>query len=380
VSAPFDVNFLPLPAPIIAADGPLEFCEGDSVQISTTPSFAGYEWSSGEDTQAITVRRSGAYSVRVSNADGCEAESKVLNVIVHPLPPPPVITRPRTLLESTPAVTWQWYTEDGGVLTEIPGATGQQYAGKSDVWYRVRIWDENGCTAMSEPFRFIERIVATSTVSLPEIDTAPGEDVLITLRLPEQSNLEIFGVTRFESRIRFNESMLVPVGSTPPGDLIGGERVITLSGTYPSGSEMLAELRFVATLGNAYETPLVIDHFIWDKPDVSITRIDGVLRMAVCREGGERLFDARGRLALEPNHPNPFNSMTSLTYEIIERGYTELFVLDMLGRRVAALVNDELEPGRYRVLFDAVGLASGVYMAVLRTPTQVRVQRMKLVK
>lgn len=380
VSAPFAVNFLPLPAPVITADGPLEFCEGDSVRISTTQSFAVYEWSSGEDSQAITVRRSGAYSVRVRNADGCEAESQVLNVIVHPLPPPPVITRPRTLLESTPAITWQWYTEDGGVMTEITGATGQQHAGKSDVWYRVRIWDANGCTAISEPFRFIERIVATSTVSLPEINTAPGEEVLIALRLPEQSNLEVFGVTRFETRIRFNESMLVPAGSTPPGDVIGDERVIALSGIYPSTTDVLAELRFVATLGNAYETPLVIEHFTWDQPDVLITRIDGVLRMAVCREGGERLFDARGRLVLEPNHPNPFNSMTSLTYEIIERGYTELFVLDMLGRRVGTLVGDELEPGRYRVLFDAAGLASGVYMAVLRTPTQVRVQRMKLVK
>jgi hypothetical protein len=174
--------------------------------------------------------------------------------------------------------------------------------------------------------------------------------------------------------------MLVPAGTTPPGDVIGDERVITVSGMYSSTTDVLAELRFVATLGSAYETPLVIEQFAWDQPGVLITRIDGVLRMAVCREGGERLFDSKGRLVLEPNHPNPFNSMTALTYEIIERGYTELFVLDMLGRRVATLVHDELEPGRYRMLFDAVGLASGVYMAVLRTPSQVRVQRMKLVK
>ena len=98
-----------------------------------------------------------------------------------------------------------------------------------------------------------------------------------------------------------------------------------------------------------------------------MVRVDGLLRMDICREGGERLFDATGRISLEPNHPNPFNSITQLTYETIEKGRTELYILDMLGRRVATLVDTEREPGRYRVYFDAGALPSGVYIAVLRT-------------
>lgn len=380
VSLPFEVRFLPVPTPLVEADGPLAFCEGDSVRLRTTEAFASYAWSAGETAREITVRSSGTYTVQVSNAEGCEALSAPVTVVVYPLPPPPVITRPGLLLESTPAASWQWYVEEGAVLTEIPGATGQTYAGLPDVWYRVRIVDANGCSALSEPFRYEQRLVATSTVALPEVNTAPGEAVSIALRLPEQSNLALAGVSRYEARIRFNESMLVPVDGTPRGDVIGGERVITVSGAYPSGGDVLAELRFVATLGNAAETPLVIEQFEWDQTGVEITRIDGVLRMEVCREGGERLFDASGRIALEPNHPNPFNAMTILTYETIEQGRTELFVMDMLGRRVATLVDDSREPGRYRLVFDASNLPSGVYLAVLRTPTQMRLQRMKLVK
>jgi hypothetical protein len=187
-------------------------------------------------------------------------------------------------------------------------------------------------------------------------------------------------VRQYIARIRFNESMLVPIGSTPKGSIVGGERVITLQGEYDPTAPLLAELDFLATLGNAEESPLVIEAFDWDRPDVLITRIDGLLRMDVCREGGARLYDATGRIALEPNHPNPFNAMTALTYETIERGYTEVFVLDMLGRRVATLVQGEVEPGRYRVLFSADNLSSGVYLAVLRTPTQIRFRQMKLVK
>jgi hypothetical protein len=381
ISAPFTVQFLPLPEPLIVADGPLEFCEGDSVRLRTSEPFASYEWNSGASTQSIVVRSSGVYGVAVRNGDGCMAMAAPLSVTVHPLPPPPVITRPAILLEATPAATWQWYTEASGTLTEIPGATGRTYPGLPDVWYRVRIRDINGCTAISEPFRFDEReIVATSTVALPVLEAKPGDAVQLLLTLSEQSNLGVMGVTRFEARIRFNESMLVPVGNTPQGEILDGERVIAVSGAFDSTAQALAELAFVATLGNATETPLVIEYFSWDQPEVLVKRIDGLLRIAVCEEGGERLFDATGSIMLEPNHPNPFNAVTTLTYEIIERGRTELFVLDLLGRRVAALVDSDLEPGRYRVHFNADHLASGVYVAVLRTPTQLRVQRMKLIK
>jgi hypothetical protein len=113
---------------------------------------------------------------------------------------------------------------------------------------------------------------------------------------------------------------------------------------------------------------------------VQVTKIDGEFSLGICREGGDRLFDATGQLALEPNHPNPFNSMTLITYEVIERGRTELFVIDMLGRRVATLLDGNVEPGRYQVAFDARELSSGMYLSVLRTPTQLRMQTMKLIK
>jgi hypothetical protein len=113
---------------------------------------------------------------------------------------------------------------------------------------------------------------------------------------------------------------------------------------------------------------------------VDITRIDGEFWLGICREGGDRLFDATGQLTLEPNHPNPFNAMTVITYEVIERGPTEVFVLDVLGRRVATLRTGMIEPGRYQVAFDATELSSGLYISVLRTPTQLRMQTMKLIK
>ncbi|MFQ5864385.1 MAG: sulfatase-like hydrolase/transferase [bacterium] len=69
---------------------------------------------------------------------------------------------------------------------------------------------------------------------------------------------------------------------------------------------------------------------------------------------------------LEPCYPNPFNPRTTIRFSLPEKGHTTLKVFDVLGREVATLVDDELPSGEHAVVFDAEGLASGVYVYQLR--------------
>jgi hypothetical protein len=69
---------------------------------------------------------------------------------------------------------------------------------------------------------------------------------------------------------------------------------------------------------------------------------------------------------LNQNYPNPFNPSTIITYSVpsnvkSERSNVVLDVYDILGNKVAALVNEEKEPGHHSVKFNAIGLPSGVY-------------------
>lgn len=64
---------------------------------------------------------------------------------------------------------------------------------------------------------------------------------------------------------------------------------------------------------------------------------------------------------LEQNYPNPFNPTTTIVFAIPEPSQVTLKLFDMLGREVATLVDGEKEAGEYRVVFDAGGLANGVY-------------------
>ena len=64
---------------------------------------------------------------------------------------------------------------------------------------------------------------------------------------------------------------------------------------------------------------------------------------------------------LEQNYPNPFNPTTTIAFAIPKEAHVMLRIFDMLGRRVFTLVDDTLQRGAYRVVFDAAGLPSGIY-------------------
>jgi hypothetical protein len=69
-----------------------------------------------------------------------------------------------------------------------------------------------------------------------------------------------------------------------------------------------------------------------------------------------------------------------IRYELIESGPTSLIVSDILGRRIATLVDETKDAGVYEARFDAAQLASGVYFSVLRTPTVWQYRIMQVVK
>ncbi len=79
---------------------------------------------------------------------------------------------------------------------------------------------------------------------------------------------------------------------------------------------------------------------------------------------------------LDQNFPNPFNPSTTLIVSVKNQGLTSLKVYDILGREVAVLIDEELSPGQYSLRFNATGLSSGFYVAVMRSGEFVSVKKM----
>jgi hypothetical protein len=83
---------------------------------------------------------------------------------------------------------------------------------------------------------------------------------------------------------------------------------------------------------------------------------------------------------LDQNYPNPFNPSTTITYSVPTAGNVTLKVFNALGQQLTTLVSGPAEAGNYKVVFDASGFQSGVYMYELRGNGFTQVRTMTLVK
>lgn len=66
--------------------------------------------------------------------------------------------------------------------------------------------------------------------------------------------------------------------------------------------------------------------------------------------------------SLYQNFPNPFNPSTTITFNLQKSGLTRLYIYNMLGQKVAEIINGNLSSGQHSVTFNAENLASGIYI------------------
>jgi len=83
---------------------------------------------------------------------------------------------------------------------------------------------------------------------------------------------------------------------------------------------------------------------------------------------------------LAQNYPNPFNPKTNINFSIQQSGLVTLKVFNALGQEVATLINQNMQPGKYSVDFDASGLSSGVYIYKFNAGSFTSSKKMTLVR
>jgi len=90
------------------------------------------------------------------------------------------------------------------------------------------------------------------------------------------------------------------------------------------------------------------------------------------------------QFALRQNFPNPFNPTTRISFAIPQKTHVKLALLDVLGRELEVLLDQEQAPGSYEVLFSAAraeeNFPSGVYFYRLATDQFVDVKKMILLR
>ena len=91
------------------------------------------------------------------------------------------------------------------------------------------------------------------------------------------------------------------------------------------------------------------------------------------------------KLSLHQNYPNPFNDKTYIEYDIPEREKISLSIYDVSGKNICTLIDDEVNPGYYRVFWNGKDNAgktvqSGIYFAKLKTTSENRTIKLQFLK
>lgn len=120
-----------------------------------------------------------------------------------------------------------------------------------------------------------------------------------------------------------------------------------------------------------------------------------VSRFALAEKSEAKLQNARFRLKIDPgsdaidlpeeyelglNYPNPFSEQTTIRFGTPQEGPVELYVIDILGRRVRTLIDERYPAGYHEFPWKPSSLASGVYLYVLEAGDKVLSKKMTFIK
>lgn len=152
-----------------------------------------------------------------------------------------------------------------------------------------------------------------------------------------------------------------------------GELVWSAAYSRPDTGIDNGEHVFVDTAGNVYVTGSSVARNGWDYFAIKYRQST----VGVEEETQNRVPRS---YALRQNYPNPFNPATTISFSLPSQSFVSLRVFDALGREVSTLLAEELPPGSYEQLWNAVGLASGVYYYRLQAGSLMETKKLILLK
>ncbi len=83
---------------------------------------------------------------------------------------------------------------------------------------------------------------------------------------------------------------------------------------------------------------------------------------------------------LGSNYPNPFNSSTSIEFGLSNEGYVQLAIYNLIGQKVATLIDGNLSAGIHDITWNADEQSSGIYFYTLRAESSIHTKKMILLK
>ena len=136
------------------------------------------------------------------------------------------------------------------------------------------------------------------------------------------------------------------------------------------------EVGYYDTPGSALGVALSEDGLIWVADKTNL----GIYRFTDSNEVKDPFILHPSSFILYSAYPNPFNSMTSLSYGLPLASDVSVQVYDARGQFITTLVDNKLTAGRYTVMWNGLDAPAGVYLVQMKADAFSAVQKVVLVK
>lgn len=360
------------------------------VQLSQDSTFASVLWdTTGFNVSQVPVRaglltnvQTYFWRVRTTNPIGTGPWANPFRFMTLLIPPvAPVLVDPlngAVDISTTPTLNWdsvqyaasfrvQLSTDSTFTIPNLINAGGLTFSqynvpggilnNNTTYYWRVNATNNAGTGPYSQVWRF--RTVTSPPVAAPTLLAPPNGSINQPLNLTLDWN-DVFGTAGYKLLVSsdslFNTTLLdttiVPSQFTMPSGLLSGSSVyywrvrgFNVGGFGP-----------------------------WSVTWRFTTQIIGIEPISTIIPDRYMLYN---------NYPNPFNPVTTINFDIPStgtNGNVTLMLYDITGKEISLLVNDALKPGKYSVVWNASGFASGVYFYRLSAGTFTDIKKMIVVK
>ncbi|MBP3191244.1 choice-of-anchor D domain-containing protein [Natronogracilivirga saccharolytica] len=262
----------------------------------------------------------------------------------------------------------------GPPVDEMWGLSAGQMTGQNAFVYMYE-FDFDETWQLTEGYPKLRWQAPADSVQAPEVailSVRPEDFDFGEVKLGEVESRQF--TLRNRGNITMNGAVGTLSGDTGSFSLTGGEGSYELA---PDESHGL-DLEFKPERADTFIATLEINHNAANEEDPMQLLLTGIGKVStLTEEPGRELSD---QIRLHQNYPNPFNPVTVIQYELPVNSEVRLEVLDLLGRRVAILVDGIMPAGVHEAAWDGTHAASGVYIYKLRAGDFVQTRSMMLLK
>jgi WD40 repeat protein len=178
----------------------------------------------------------------------------------------------------------------------------------------------------------------------------------------------------FEITLRFQNTLIAPINN-PNWSILNDSTYLTISGKFGTSNE-IAQIPVITGLGSVEETSVDIVDFILkddagNKVDYDYESESGTFKLlGICPEGGNRLMNPNGKIAISSVKPNPAEDNIEVELELVEKtGYT-ISIVNCNGQIVRNIIRTNTIRGLAIENIEISDLSSGVYNLILQTESE----------